>query len=158
MHQNKPEPIVKEDLLLCTNCNHPLIFMNGLISEYVTTQLYKCTLCGKYHKIEIKTEYKKGISMAEQTVNGLLSMQKHLTTRRHQLDELKNNSSKRTRWMMMDSKEKIEEPLYDLKKVDTKLVRINQALFQIDQKIKESNAVTKVSIDIDFDKLMSEIE
>ena len=43
-------------------------------------------------------------------------------------------------------------------KVDTKLVKINNALIKIDQKIKEVNAITKVDIDINIDDLMSEIE
>jgi uncharacterized protein (DUF3084 family) len=94
----------------------------------------------------------------EATINSLLAMQKHLQARRSQLDELKNNSSRRTRWMMSDAKEKVEEPTYDVKLVDKKLVQINRALFEIDRKIKEVNAITKIDIAIDFDTLMSEIQ
>jgi hypothetical protein len=94
----------------------------------------------------------------EATINTLLAMQKHLQARRSQLDELKNGSSRRTRWMMTDNKERIEEPTYDVKKVDAKLVKINNALFAIDRKIKEINAITKTEVDIDFPDLMSGIE
>lgn len=96
--------------------------------------------------------------MAQYTINALLSMQKALLTRRNQLNELKNNSALRTRFFNSGTETKIEEPTYDVKKVDAKMVNINSALFTIDQKIKESNAIIRIDIDVNFQELSSAIE
>lgn len=45
-----------------------------------------------------------------------------------------------------------------MKKVDKKITQINKALFEINHKIKESNAKTVISVDADYDGLISEIE
>jgi len=98
--------------------------------------------------------------MAEHSVNALLSMQKALIQRRSQLNEIKNESTKKISYFHLENEnvQKREEPTYDIKKVDRKIVSINNALFSIDQKIKESNARTMVSIEIDYNSLASEIE
>jgi len=94
--------------------------------------------------------------MAEQhSINALLSMQKALRSRLSQLNELKNASTHRTIWG--GDTTKTEEPLYDIKAIDKKIVKINNALFKIDHKIKESNAKTMMEVNIDFDDLTSEI-
>jgi len=93
------------------------------------------------------------------TVNKLLSMQKMMVQRRQQLNELKGSLTMRTMYRNVDmSNERIEEPTYDIKKVDKKIVDLNNVLFRIDSSIKESNARTEIDIEIDYDKLMSEIE
>lgn len=91
------------------------------------------------------------------TVNALLSMQKALVVRRQQLNDLKNSTTSRTRYYDGNEQTRIDEPTYDIKAVDKKIVDINNALFKIDQKIKESNAKTEIEINIDYDKLASEI-
>jgi septal ring factor EnvC (AmiA/AmiB activator) len=96
--------------------------------------------------------------MASYSINALLSMQKSLVQRRQQLEEVKNNTTSRSIHRDINGAEQINEPTYDIKKVDRKIVRINNALFKIDQKIKESNAVTKIDVDIDYDDLSSELE
>ena len=94
-----------------------------------------------------------------QTVNSLLSMQKSLKQRMAQLETVKASSGQRTRYMSLgDRQERVEEPLYDIKKLDKKVTEINKALLKIDQEIKRSNAATTVEILIDFDNLMSEVE
>jgi len=97
--------------------------------------------------------------MANLSINALLSMEKSLKQRVHQLNELKNQSTSRTRYYGMEQEEKrVEEPTYDVKDVDRKIVELNKALFNIDQTIKESNAKVKVDIDIDYDSLVSPLE
>lgn len=96
--------------------------------------------------------------MAEHTVNGLLAMEKSLRSRQQQLNSLANQSGSTTVWGMGTEQEKREEPLYDIKTIDKKVVQIDKALFMIDQKVKESNAKTNVEIDVDYDELVSEIE
>jgi hypothetical protein len=95
--------------------------------------------------------------MAEQhSINALLSMQKALRSRLSQLNELKNQSTSRTTSWRGEDKT-VQEPLYDVKLIDKKIVKINNALFKIDHKIKESNAKTMMEVNIDFDDLTSEI-
>ena len=93
--------------------------------------------------------------MAAMTVSYLLSMEKSLKSRLSQLKDLRTEVATRDIW---GDKDKIKEPQYDVKKVDAMITSINKALFEIDQKIKESNARTKIKVDIDYNKLMSEIE
>lgn len=93
------------------------------------------------------------------TVNYLLAMEKSLRQRLAQLESLKNESSKRTIWERMgEGNNKIEEPTYDIKKVDKKITLINKALFEINHKIKTSNALTNIDIISDYDSLISEID
>jgi len=89
------------------------------------------------------------------TVSSLLSMEKSLRQRLTQLNELKEKSTRVTIW---EDSDKREEPTYNIKQIDTKCVKINRALFRIDSKIKESNAKTEISIEIDYDDLTSEID
>jgi len=91
----------------------------------------------------------------EITVNALLAMEKSLRERKNQLSNLASASTSRTRYM---EPEKVEEPVYEIKQLDAKITKINKALFHIDAAVKGSNAVTKVSVDVDYDDLVSEIE
>jgi hypothetical protein len=98
--------------------------------------------------------------MADFTINSLLCYQKSLKQRKQELEGIRSNTTQRTRYINSDKSERIEEPLYDIKKVDKKIVSINKALLKIDEEIKRSNAKTTVEIStmIDFDNLMSEID
>ena len=96
--------------------------------------------------------------MTEETISALLSMQNALNARRQQLNELKGSLTMRSTSYGLNNEKIVAEPTYDIKKVDKKLAAINKALFRIDQKIKEANAMTKISVDIDFDALMAEID
>ena len=92
------------------------------------------------------------------TVNTLLCLEKSLKSRLVQLKELTNESTKRTMWMDRLEPQKIEEPTYDIKKVDEKVVKLTRALFDIDMRIKEVNAKTKVELEnFDYDDLMAAI-
>lgn len=88
-------------------------------------------------------------------MNYLLAMEKSLRERLNQLDGLKTQSARRTYY---DNSEKREEPTYDIKKVDKKITEINRALFEINHKIKESNAKTTVDVNVDYNSLVSELE
>jgi len=82
-------------------------------------------------------------------------MEKSLRQRVTELISLKSEVSRRITW---SDPNRVEEPLYDVKEVDKKVVEINKALFLISQMIKEANVITKINIDIDFDKLMEAIK
>lgn len=92
--------------------------------------------------------------MHKVTVNYLLALEKSLRERLGQLNELKTQSARRTYY----ENEKREEPTYDIKKVDQKITAINKALFEINHKVKESNAKTVIETDIEYDALVSELE
>lgn len=91
----------------------------------------------------------------EKTINELLVLEKILKSRLGQLTEIQGKSARRFLWE--DSK-KVEEPTYDIKLVDKKIVKINNALLTIEAAIKQSNAMTKASVSIDADELLSPIE
>jgi len=93
--------------------------------------------------------------MKQVTVNYLLAMEKSLRERLGQLNELKTSSARETFWTESG---KTDKPTYDIKKVDAKITLINKALFEINHKIKESNAKTTLETDIDYNVLVSEIE
>lgn len=96
--------------------------------------------------------------MASYSINELLSMKVSLKTRSQQLNELKNTCTQRTIYQQLgDRQGRIEEPTYDIKMVDKKIVDINNAMFHMDAAIKAKNAEVKIDIDIDYDKLASEI-
>lgn len=95
--------------------------------------------------------------MAHVTVNYLLAMEKSLRERLNQLNELKQASARETFWDKADGGKR-ETPTYDIKKVDRKIVAINQALFEMNHRIKESNAKTTVDVAVNYNELVSEIE
>ncbi len=91
----------------------------------------------------------------EMTVSKLLEMQKALKERKKQLEELLKETSCEVTWR--DSSQKEKKPVYSTVKVDEKLVKINNALFEVAAEIKQINAQTKVSVSVDFVDLMSPI-
>lgn len=93
--------------------------------------------------------------MTSYTINTLLCLQKNLKARLVQLKEIENQSTKKTHWMETD---KVETPTYDIKLVDKKVVKLNRALFDIDMKLKEVNAMTKLELDLDYDDLMAALD
>lgn len=92
--------------------------------------------------------------MTKVTVNYLLAMEKSLRERLGQLNELKTQSARVT---FYDDKKR-EEPTYNIKVIDRKITSINKALFEINHKIKESNARTTVDTNVNYNDLVSELE
>jgi len=91
------------------------------------------------------------------SVNAFLSMQKALLTRRGQLEAVKNSSAMSTSYYSQGVETRVEKPTYDIKAADRMITKINRALFEIDTKVKQSNAVTEIDIALDFDDLMKEL-
>jgi hypothetical protein len=91
----------------------------------------------------------------EMTVSKLLEMQKAFKDRRKQLEELLKEASCETSWR--DSSQKEKRPLYSPIKVDEKLTKINNALFEIASEIKQANARTIITVQVNFEDLMSPI-
>lgn len=95
--------------------------------------------------------------MARQSVNAWLSMKNSLQSRLSEVKEMKSNASTR-RITRYDGKEEITEPTYDIKQIDKKCAELTTALFKIDKAIKEANAKTQVTLDVDYDALVKPIE
>jgi hypothetical protein len=83
-------------------------------------------------------------------------MQKALKERRSQLEKLAVENSKETHFY--GASEKSETPLYDASKLDKMVTNINNAMFEISSVLKESNATTKVEIEVNFAELMGAIK
>lgn len=95
--------------------------------------------------------------MATQSINAWLSMKNSLQARLAEVKAMKSEASTR-RISRYDGKEEITEPTYDIKVIDKKCAQLTTALFKIDRAIKETNASTKVELDVDYDALVSPIE
>ncbi len=91
------------------------------------------------------------------TVNELLVLNKIIRERLNELKNLRNTVAIKTSWMLHD-KEKQEEPQYDVKLVDTKIVELQNFLFRSDAAIKQSNAKTKVDFEADVGNLLKPLE
>jgi hypothetical protein len=92
-----------------------------------------------------------------QSINAWLSMKNSLQARLAEVKGMKSDASHRT-ISRYDGKEEIVEPTYDIKLIDKKCAALTTALFKIDRAIKETNASTKVDLDVDYDVLVSPIE
>jgi len=95
--------------------------------------------------------------MVTQSINAWLSMKNSLTSRLAEVKSMKSDASTRT-ITNYQGKEERTEPTYDIKQIDKKCAQITTALFKIDRAIKETNASTKVELDVDYDALVSPIE
>jgi len=86
------------------------------------------------------------------TVNELLSLMKILRARVGSLSSLREEVSTKDIWMV--DEKKVVEPQYDVKAVDRKITELETFLFKADAAIKQSNAVTHVTITVDVEKLL----
>jgi hypothetical protein len=90
------------------------------------------------------------------SVNSWLVREKQLRGRLSELVNMKGSLTSRTSYYGDDKK--IIEPTYDVKKVDRLTTDLQNALFTIENAIKESNAKTMVDVDVDCASLMKPIE
>ena len=90
------------------------------------------------------------------TINEALSFTKILRARKAELVALWMQCSTKTSYF--GEREKIEEPQYDVKKMDRKIIEMDNALFKIDSAIKQTNADTQLKIEINVDALLSPLE
>lgn len=94
------------------------------------------------------------------TINQLLEMKKRLQDRKGELSSLVVTSAQETSQRYGDGSERITKAKYDVVDLDTRISQIQEAMYEIDHKIKEANASTKIemSADFDFKKLISPIK
>lgn len=91
------------------------------------------------------------------TINGGLVAQKTL---RERLNDLKSLRMQNTNSSSMSYGDRVQttEPKYDVKVLDKRVVEIQNALFQIEQAIKQANALTDINIDVDLTVLMRPLD
>ena len=92
------------------------------------------------------------------TINQAIAFQNQLNKRLGELVQLRNQvSTKETRYFGGNDKT-VTEPQYDVKKLDSKITKIQNALFLLDSEIKATNAKTVVDLEIVVEDLLSPIE
>jgi len=91
------------------------------------------------------------------TINELLILIKVIKERINVLKSLEIQVSRSETMFYGKDEKKLIEPKYDVKLVDKKIVELEKFLLEAETKIKTSNAITKVEIDIDVDKLLDPI-
>lgn len=83
------------------------------------------------------------------TINEGLALQKALKQRHAELTQLRNQNANAQRYRNPGSAEVVEQPLYDVKKVDTMLVKIAKEMRLLDASIKAANAKTVIDFNHD---------
>ena len=92
------------------------------------------------------------------TINELMSLMKTVRERVSSLKALRQQVAvKETLWRSTEAST-INEPQYDVKKVDRKVMELENFLFRADSKIKTANARTLVDLDVDVDQLLQPLE
>ena len=88
------------------------------------------------------------------TVNELLVLMSTVRKRISDLNAVRLEvSSKETRFFG-NNEQKVTEPQYDVKMVDRKIVELQNFLYEADAKIKQTNAKTKVDMEVDVKSLL----
>lgn len=95
--------------------------------------------------------------MSDITINEALVLQRAIRERLNELKTLRSDVSKKESYLYSASEKRVIEPLYDVKAVDKKITDLEMFLLKSDSKIKTSNAVTKINIDFDTEKLLEPI-
>jgi len=88
------------------------------------------------------------------SINELLVLMRRIKERIKKLEELKGSVSTKEYYTRGDSEKRVE-PQYDLKSLDKKVMELENFLFKADAAIKQSNAVTKIPIDVNVDALLA---
>lgn len=95
------------------------------------------------------------------TINSALALSDTVKARINELRMLRSEVSvKRTTKNTYENRidESVEEPQFDVKKVDVKITELENFMFSLTSAIKTANAKTEVGIEVDVDKLLAPIE
>jgi hypothetical protein len=89
-----------------------------------------------------------------------MSLTKAVRERVSSLKALRQQVAVQTRYWSIDSDkvQKTDEPQYDVKAVDRKIMELENFLFRADSKIKTANARTTVDLEVDVDQLLQPLE
>jgi hypothetical protein len=92
------------------------------------------------------------------TVNQLLVLMKAVRERLNQLKSLASSVATKETMIYGSDRERTTEPQYSIKEVDKSVVKLEMWLFKADSAIKQSNAVTKVNLDVNVDELLNPLQ
>jgi len=87
------------------------------------------------------------------TVNEAMVFQKALRGRLGELSSLRTTCASRESYY--GDNHKVVEPMYDVKELDRKCVSLENALLDMDTRIKQSNAITIIEVDVDRAALLA---
>ena len=90
--------------------------------------------------------------MAKMTVNEAMVLAKVVRGRYAELSSLRGHSA--TRETFYGEPKKIIEPTYDVKVLDKRCVELENFLLLVETKIKQSNAMTTIEVDVDVNSLL----
>jgi len=91
------------------------------------------------------------------TINELMVFMKAVRQRIYELNSLRSQISiKET--ICGGDKTKVIEPQYDIKVVDKKIVELQNFLYKADSKIKQSNAQTTITMDVNVNSLLEPLQ
>jgi hypothetical protein len=92
------------------------------------------------------------------TINEALVLTKIVRERMADLKGLRSQLSVKERFFLRGSDEKITEPQYDVKAVDQKITTLQNFLYRVDARIKQSNAVNKIEVDTNVEALLEPLK
>lgn len=93
----------------------------------------------------------------QMTVNELMVLMKAVRGRMGQLQALQTSVAKKETFFDR-GENKVVEPQYDVKELDRKIVEMQNFLYFADAKIKQSNAITSVEVEVNVDSLLSPLK
>lgn len=89
------------------------------------------------------------------TINESMVLMKVLKGRLAELSSLRSECAKKETYF--GETQKVVEPQYDIKMLDKRCVEIENALLEMDTRIKQSNAITTIEVDVDKTSLLSSL-
>ena len=92
------------------------------------------------------------------SINDALGIIQQLATRLKQVEAMKDGVKTRNVFKFAGTPDRTEEPIYSIKLVDVKSVKLTNAISTLNRAVKSSNAITMADVDINLDDLMSPIE
>jgi hypothetical protein len=87
------------------------------------------------------------------TINEILVLMKAIRERINDLKSLRSQVSIKESYF--GDRQKVVEPLYDVKLVDKKITELEMWLFKADAGVKQANATVKVDIEANVETLLS---
>jgi hypothetical protein len=94
------------------------------------------------------------------TINELMALMKTVRERVNSLKPMRQSVAMQEKnyWKVSGEIESVNQPQYDVKKVDKKIMELENFLFRADAKIKTTNARTRVDFDVDIEELLKPLE
>lgn len=89
------------------------------------------------------------------TVNEAMVLAKAIRGRLGELSSLRQQVAVKETYFVNQGQNKVIEPQYDFKLLDKKCTELENFLFLLDTRIKQSNAITTIEVDTDINSLLA---